>query len=168
MTSVGKRVLTATGLAASAIAAAYYYVEPSRYVVLITYAVLFALFSSFVVILRGRWRDMALVFASFSLGLVAIELIVWRVSGAPITYKEKGSWAPMPELGWSPARPGPIHEKKVAANGDIIFDVVNTIDDHLMRKVDSAPSGPSIDSPATVRVERTSSGPSMTTVTGNW
>lgn len=144
MASVWLRALAAVGLALSAIAAAYHFVEPSRYVVLITYSVLFALFSYFVVVLRGRLRDVALVFASLSFGLVAIELVVWRVSGAPITYKEKGSWAPMPELGWSPARPGPIHEKKVAANGDVIYDVINTIDDNLMRKVDSAASGPTV------------------------
>ncbi|WP_275548816.1 hypothetical protein [Methylocystis rosea] len=41
----------------------------------------------------------------------------------------------MAELGWSPARPGVIHEKKVAANEDVIYDVTNAIDANLMRKV---------------------------------
>ncbi|WP_363349583.1 SGNH/GDSL hydrolase family protein [Methylocystis echinoides] len=38
----------------------------------------------------------------------------------------------------SPIRPGVIHEKKIAANGDVIFDVSYTIKDDLTRKVDSA------------------------------
>jgi hypothetical protein len=47
--------------------------------------------------------------------------------------------------GVEPSAPGTNSRKKrVAANGDVIYDVVNTIDVHLTRKVVSAESGPTI------------------------
>ena len=51
-------------------------------------------------------------------------------------------WGIKGELGLSPIRPGLIHEKKVAANGDVIFDVTYTIENDLSRKVTSPQSAP--------------------------
>jgi hypothetical protein len=137
--------------AASAIAIAgamgwsgFHFFQSSRHVVLLVYFLLFAVSSYFVAIFRGRARDVALGFAAIVLGLAIIEIVTSTLGGKATTYKERDSWAPRPELGWSPARPGPIHEKKIAANGDVIYDVVNTIDENLMRKVVSADSGPLI------------------------
>jgi hypothetical protein len=131
------RAAAAFAIALSAFMAAYVSIEQSRYIVLATYLILFALFFYYVAIFRGRARDLSLAGASLVLCLSVLELAIWRLAGAPMTFKEKGSWAPKGELGWSPARPGVIHEKKVAANGDVIYDVTNTIDANLTRKVAS-------------------------------
>lgn len=144
MRSAVFRAAAALAIALGAFAAAYVSIEQSRYLVLTTYLILFALFFYFVVVFRGGARDASLAGASLALCLVVLELVIWRVAGAPMTFKEKGSWAPKAELGWSLARPGVIHEKKVAANGDVIYDVANTIDANLLRKVDSAAAGPTI------------------------
>lgn len=144
MNSNPRRIAAAILIALAAIIAAFLLIEQSRYVALLIYGVLFLLSCFFVVVLRGRLRDVSLVGASLALGLIGVELIVWRVGGAPMTYKDKGSWSQKGDLGWSPTRPGPIHEKKVAANGDVIYDVVNTIDEHLLRRTESATSGPTI------------------------
>ena len=120
------------------------FLESSRHLSLLIFGVLFALCAYYVVLLRGRARDAALIGASLKLGLFVIEIAVWKFGGAPTFYKEKGSWAPRPDLGWSPARPGPIHEKKIDASGRIVFDVVNTIDAFLTRKVESNSNGPTI------------------------
>lgn len=138
------RAVAAFAIALAAFAAANMSIEQSRYLVLTTYLILLALFSYLLVIFRGRARDAALTGVSLVTCLIALELVIWRVSAAPMTFKEKGSWAPKAELGWSPARPGVIHERKVAANGDVIYDVANTIDANLMRKVVSAENGPTI------------------------
>ena len=138
------RAAAAFAIALSAFTAAYISIEQSRYIVLTTYLILFALFFYYVAIFRGRARDLSLAGASLALCLSTLELAIWRLAGAPMTFKEKGSWAPKAELGWSPARPGVIHEKKVAANGDVIYDVTNTIDANLTRKVVSAEVGPTI------------------------
>ncbi len=121
-----------------------HFLQLSRHVVLFVYFLLFAVSCYFVVIFRGRTRDVALGFASIVLGLAIIEIITSTLGGQATTYKEKDSWAPRPELGWSPARPGPIHERKIAANGNVIYDVVNTIDENLTRKVVSTDGGPLI------------------------
>lgn len=136
--------LMAVILAGAAIYAVLNFVQPSRYIVLLIVAVIFATFVYFIAILRGRWRDFALLCATLTFGFGIIEVLSLHLGGFATTYKDRGSWARVGELGWRPARPGPIHEKKIAANGDVVYDVVNTIDDHLTRKVDSAPDGPTI------------------------
>ncbi len=120
------------------------FVQPSRYVVLMIVAIVFATLVYFLAILRGRWRDMALLCATLAFGFGVIEVVSLHLGGFATTYKDRGSWARVGELGWRPARPGPIHEKKIAANGDVVYDVVNTIDENLTRKVESAPEGPTV------------------------
>jgi len=142
--SNGFKAALATLVAAAVVFAGFAYVESSRLIALTVYGAAFATCAYFVAIFRTRVRDAALVGASLALGLFVIEIVTWKLGGAPTTYKEKGSWAERPELGWSPARPGPIHERKVAADGGVIYDVVNTIDEHLTRKVDSSKNGPTV------------------------
>lgn len=120
------------------------FVQPSRYVVLLIVAIIFATWVYFIAIFRGRWRDIALLCATLTFGFGIIEVVSLHLGGFATTYKDRGSWARVGELGWRPARPGPIHEKKIAANGDVVYDVVNTIDEHLTRKVDSASDGPTV------------------------
>lgn len=136
--------LTALILAGAAIYAVLNFVQPSRYIVLLIVAVILATFVYFIAILRGRWRDFALLCATLTFGFGIIEVLSLHLGGFATTYKDRGSWARVGELGWRPARPGPIHEKKIATNGDVVYDVVNTIDDNLTRKVESAADGPTI------------------------
>jgi hypothetical protein len=120
----------------------YEFIEASRHLVLYEITLVFFLLAYFVVVLRGRWRDVALVFASLAFGLVGIEVVLWRLNNSPTTFREKGMWGIKGELGLSPTRPGVIHEKKVAANGDVIFDVAYTIQPDLTRKVVSPETSP--------------------------
>jgi hypothetical protein len=121
--------------------AGYAFIEANRHLVLYECALVFLLLAYFVAVLRGGWRDAALVGASLAFGIVVVEVVLWRVNNSPTTFREKGSWGIKGELGLSPIRPGVIHERKVAANGDVIFDVTYTIDGDLTRKVNS-PQGP--------------------------
>jgi hypothetical protein len=132
------KVLSAILVAAVLAWAGYAFIEANRHLVLYEVFLVFLLFSYFVVVLRGGWRDVALICASLAFGIVAIEVVLWRMNNSPTTFREKGSWGIKGELGLSPIRPGVIHEKKIAANGDVIFDVSYTIKDDLTRKVDSA------------------------------
>lgn len=120
----------------------YEYIEANRHLVLYEITLVFFLLTYFVVVLRGGWRDLALVFASLAFGLVGIEVVLWRLNNSPTTYREKGMWGIKGELGLSPTRSGVIHEKKVAANGDVIFDVSYTIQPDLTRKVVSPENAP--------------------------
>lgn len=131
-------------LAGAAVFGVLNFVQPSRYVVLLIVAIVFVTLVYFVAVLRGRWRDAALLCATLTLGFGLIEVVSLHLGGFATTYKDRGSWARVGELGWRPARPGPIHEKKIAANGDVVYDVVNTIDDKLTRKVESAADGPTV------------------------
>jgi hypothetical protein len=138
------KTLAAVVLAGAAIYGVLNFVQPSRYIVLLIVAIIFAAFVYFIAIFRGRWRDIALLCATLAFGFGMIEVVSLHLGGFATTYKDRGSWARVGELGWRPARPGPIHEKKIAANGDVVYDVVNTIDDNLTRKVESAPDGPTV------------------------
>lgn len=140
---VGK-FLAPVAIAGAGVWAALEFVQPSRYAVLVVVGILLATLIYFTAILRGRGRDVALVCATLTLGFGLIEVVSLHLGGFATTYKERGSWARVGELGWRPARPGPIHEKKIAANGDLVYDVVNTIDENLTRKVVSAPEGPTV------------------------
>lgn len=141
----GKSVALVGVVAAAALAwVGYGLIEATRYVVLYENALFFALAAFFVVVLRGRARDAALVGASLALGILIAEVLVWRFDNSTTTFREKGHWGLKGELGLSPTRPGVLHEKKVAANGQVIYDVVNTIDENLTRKVDSAKDGPTV------------------------
>ncbi|RTL84081.1 MAG: hypothetical protein EKK29_14500 [Hyphomicrobiales bacterium] len=131
-------------LAGAAVFGVLNFVQPSRYVVLSIVAIVFVTLVYFIAVLRGRWRDMALLCATLTLGFGLIEVVSLHLGGFATTYKDRGSWARVGELGWRPARPGPIHEKKIAANGDVVYDVINTIDDNLTRKVESAADGPTV------------------------
>ncbi|MEK4035054.1 hypothetical protein WOC76_08440 [Methylocystis sp. IM3] len=131
-------------LAGAAVFGVLNFVQPSRYVVLLIVAIVFVTLVYFIAVLRGRWRDMALLCATLTLGFGLIEVVSLHLGGFATTYKDRGSWARVGELGWRPARPGPIHEKKIAANGDVVYDVINTIDDNLTRKVESAADGPTV------------------------
>ncbi|MGJ0508350.1 MAG: SGNH/GDSL hydrolase family protein [Methylocystis sp.] len=120
------------------------FIQANRHLVLYEITLVFLLLSYFVVVLRGAWRDVALVGASLAFGLVGVEIVLWRLNNSPTTFREKGMWGIKGELGLSPIRPGVIHEKKVAANGDVIFDVAYTIEPDLSRKVVSPQTAPLI------------------------
>lgn len=142
-TSVLKAAVAAV-IAAALILLGFAFLQPSRYIVLFVYGVLLVAFSYYVAIFRGVARDVALVCAALTLGLSVIETATAWIDGFAVSYKDKGSWGRKSDLGWSPMRPGVIHEKKVASDGRVIFDVTSTIDENLNRKVDSASNGPTV------------------------
>src|SRR5512143_3000607 len=92
--------LTALILAGAAIYAVLNFVQPSRYIVLLIIAVIFATFVYFIAILRGRWRDFALLCATLTFGFGIIEVVSLHLGGFATTYKDRGSWARVGELGW--------------------------------------------------------------------
>jgi uncharacterized membrane protein YhaH (DUF805 family) len=97
------------------------------------------------VIVRGRLRDLCLVTSSILLCFIFVEVYHVFGSRAWPEQQEKVSFVPDPSLGWSPSAPGTFHSKKVDRKSDrVIFDVANTIDQHLQRKTISNEGGPTV------------------------
>ncbi len=111
-----------------------------KYLVLIA-----ALAIYFVVILRGRIRDISLVVAAIFIGLAGIEAYSVVTEARPIDFRAPGYSVSRPILGWGPEHPGVFHQLKLAAKTrSVIFDVNYTIDAHRNRQVISAQSGPAV------------------------
>jgi hypothetical protein len=118
--------------------------EQSRHVTLAVYGLLFLAAACLVAVFRGRARDAALVCAAVLFGLFALEAVAQRGSPSGSVYRDKGVSSPRADLGWGPARAGVFHEKRIAADGAVAYDVAYTIDESLTRKVISDPNGPTI------------------------
>lgn len=105
---------------------------------------LLASLAVYAAVLVPRLRNIATTVASVLLCLAAVE--AYAVSQMPTT---GGIWAQglmsaRPVLGWGPAHPGVFRHASIHRSGRVIFDVDYTIDEHLNRKVVSAPDGPAI------------------------
>jgi len=94
--------------------------------------------------LRGRWRDAAILIAATVFGLAAIELISAALEDKLRIVETKGFSISHPVLGWGPSGPGVFHARRTRADGTLIYDVDYTIDDRLLRRTLSAPTGPSV------------------------
>jgi ABC-type transport system substrate-binding protein len=97
------------------------------------------------VVARGRLRDVCLVASSILLCLILAETYELLQTGGSLKQQEKIAFAPDQVFGWTPRAPGVFHVKKVdQKTGSVIFDVINTIDEHLQRKTISAINGPTV------------------------
>jgi hypothetical protein len=98
-----------------------------------------------IVIVRGRLRDVVLMAASTLLCLIFMEGYQIVQTKAWTRQAETVPFTPDPTLGWGLSAPGVFRSKKVdTRSGNVIFDVVHTIDKDLQRKTISSESGPKI------------------------
>ena len=113
---------------------------------LATFGVLFLLLADIVSLLRGNWRDCALVLASLAFGIFLIEAAgnIWGPRD-PVVLSPDGLFAPQPVTGWGPGHAGRFHaEKTDPATGSTIYSVDYTIDSNLLRKTQSCETGPAV------------------------
>jgi hypothetical protein len=112
---------------------------------LIVHLGLIAALVIYVAALVERVRNAGLVAVSALLCLGVFEAYALIEYPRPINIFTPGLWNPRAELGWGATHPGVIHHTEIdAKTGRLIVEVDYTIDEHLNRKVDSAPSGPAI------------------------
>ncbi|MBV8851281.1 MAG: SGNH/GDSL hydrolase family protein [Methylobacteriaceae bacterium] len=117
----------------------------NAYTLLLYLLVAFLFLVGLIVIVRGRVRDACLVVASIMLCFVVVEVYELVRSGGSSKQQDKIVFAPNPIFGWIPGAPGAFHVKKVdGKTGSVIFDVTNTIDEHLQRKTVSSDSGATV------------------------
>lgn len=93
--------------------------------------------------LRGIWRNAATIIVATLLGLAAIELTCAALEPPAPSYA-RGFSTSRPVLGWGPSAPGVYHSTRLGVDGSRIYDVTYTIDDHLLRKTQSADAGPAV------------------------
>ena len=91
-----------------------------------------------VIFLRGRLQSLLLSCLVFVLGFGGIEFWVGATWPEAVTLHDNRFWGMHPDLGYRPAKAGAYEEKKIGPNGQIIYDVVNTIDENFLRKVDAS------------------------------
>jgi hypothetical protein len=98
------------------------------------------------VVVGRRWsRDVAAVIASLLFGLASVEAYMVLKYRTSIDVNTPGYSVSIPVLGWGPAHPGVYHHAKTdIRSGRLVADVDYTIDEHLDRKVDSAPDAPTV------------------------
>lgn len=132
-------------LIAVAAATAVYSVGYNAYTLLLYLVCIFVFLVGLMVVVRGRLRDISLVAASIFLCLVLVEAYGVFRSGGSLKLQEQTPFAPNPVLGWVPNAPGVFHVKKIdRKTGNLIYDAVQTIDEHLQRKTASAEDAPTI------------------------
>jgi hypothetical protein len=108
-------------------------------------ALAFAFVVYVAVIARGRVRDGAAILASLLFALTVIEGYFVLHYRTAIDTNTPGYSVYNSVLGWGPEHPGVYHHHKVdIKTGRVIFDVDYTIDEHIMRKVESAADAPTI------------------------
>src|SRR6201987_2615937 len=113
---------------------------------LATFGVLFLLLADIVLLLRGNWRDFALVLASLAFGLFLIEAAgnIWG-STNPIVLSPDGLYAPRPVIGWGPSRAGRFPNERIdPETGAAIYRAAYTIDSNLLRQTQSCEKGPAV------------------------
>jgi hypothetical protein len=132
-------------LIAASAAAAVYSRGYNVYTMLLYLLCIFVFLIGVIVVVRGKFRDISLAVASIFLCLVLLEAYEVFRSGGSLKLQEQIPFAADPVLGWVPSAPGVFHVKKIdRKTGTVIFDAVNTIDDHLQRKTGSAEEAPTI------------------------
>lgn len=106
---------------------------------LVTFLLLFFLLADLASLLSGRLRDLMLVATSLVLGLSLVEVAGLYISSSHPTVKVTPKLTGrQPVMGWGPISPGKFHVKKTYAwTGKTIYDVVYTINSHLLRETKS-------------------------------
>jgi hypothetical protein len=113
---------------------------------LATFCAIFLLLADTVLLLRGNWRDFALVLASLAFGLFLIEAAgnIWG-STNPIVLSPDGLYAPRPVIGWGPSRAGRFPNERIdPETGAAIYRAAYTIDSNLLRQTQSCEKGPAV------------------------
>ena len=135
-------VILLTGIVS---AAAVYGTGYTKYTLLLYLFCALILLVGIVVIVRGRLRDVTIVVASLLLPLIVVEGYLLFQAETWARQTQKIPFTPDPVLGWSPIAPGVFRSKKIdSKSGKVIFDVNQTIDEHLQRKTVSNEYGPTI------------------------
>lgn len=94
---------------------------------------------------RGKLRDAIIVACSLVFGLAMLEALSLKSQGGSPAVVGKGFFAYKPGIGWGAAGPGSYPARKIdGQSGSGIFDVTYTIDNSLLRKTESADSGPTV------------------------
>jgi len=113
---------------------------------LITFGAVFLLLADLVSLLRGSWRDFALMLASLAFGLFLIEAAgnVWGPRD-PIVSSPDGLYAPRPVLGWGPSRAGRFVSERIdPGTGAALYRATYTVDSNLLRQTESCEKGPAV------------------------
>ncbi|MBV9393186.1 MAG: SGNH/GDSL hydrolase family protein [Methylobacteriaceae bacterium] len=132
-------------LIAAAAATAVYSVGYNAYTLLLYLLCIFLFLVGLMVAVRGKLRDISLVVASIFFCLILVEAYELFHSGGSLKLQEQIPFAPNPVLGWVPNAPGVFHVQKIdRKTGNLIFEAVQTIDEHLQRKTASAEDAPTI------------------------
>lgn len=119
--------------------------RPTGYFRLLSLIFAFLLLIDFVVLLRGRWRDGAIVIASLVLGLCLVEGLGMILEPKQLIVRSQGLYERQPVIGFGPSHPGKYHdEKSDPKTGATIFNAEYTIDAHLLRQIESGDRGPTI------------------------
>lgn len=97
-----------------------------------------------VLLLRGRLQSFLLSGLVFVLGFGGIEY--WASGSQPgaVTLRDGRFWGINPDLGYGPVKVGVFEEKKIGSDGEIIYDVVNTIDENFLRRVEGSKTSTAI------------------------
>jgi hypothetical protein len=118
--------------------------EYNNYTLLLYLILEFFFCVGLLILLRGRFRDAALVLASIFLCLVLIEAYQTLVYPRALAGAE-GLAGSKPILGWGALAPGLFTAKKIdPKTGRVIYDTTYTITDQLLRKTVSADNGPTV------------------------
>lgn len=106
---------------------------------LVSFLLLFVLLADLASLLRGRLRDLMLVASSLVLGVSLVELAGHYIFASRPTVTATPKLAGrQPVMGWGPISPGRFHVKKTyARTGKTIYNVVYTINSHLLRETKS-------------------------------
>lgn len=113
---------------------------------LCTFGAVFLLLADVVSLLRGKWRDFALVLASLALGIFLIDAAgnIWGPKD-PVVHSPDGLFAPRPVIGWGPNRAGRYPNERIdPKTGAAIYKAAYTIDSNLLRHTQSCEKGPAI------------------------
>lgn len=97
-------------------------------------------------ILRGGWRDVALVATSFAVGLSAVEGVATLVQPPSLVrHSPRDFMVPWQPLGWEPAHAGQFRVTRIdPRNNATVYDVIYSIDRDHLRETRSCPTGPTI------------------------
>jgi hypothetical protein len=113
---------------------------------LVTFVVVFLLLADIVSLVRGKWRDFALVLAALAFGVCLIEAAanIRQYRQATVLFPN-GLAVRRPVIGWGPEHAGRYHVENIdRSTGATIYSVDYTIDPNLLRHTQSCETGPTI------------------------
>ncbi|WP_374306450.1 SGNH/GDSL hydrolase family protein [Methylocella sp.] len=103
-----------------------------------------ALFCLLAFACAGRLRDVCVTLCALTLGLGVAEGAARALEPAGGLNITRGWSVRQPILGWGPERPGSYHAEMRGPAGEEIYTADYTIDENLLRRTVSQPTGPAI------------------------